>query len=562
MTNWDWGVMCGVLLVISIYGWFKTRKQSDLEEFILGDRESPWWKVGLAVMATQASAITFISTTGQGFSDGLRFVQFYFGLPLAMWVIMYFFIPVFYRLKVFTAYEYLEQRFDLKTRLFAAFIFLIQRGLAAGITLYAPAIILSAVLGWDLETMQVLTGVLVIFYTVGGGSEAVTVTQLQQMAVILLGMVFVFVFLIFSMPEGIELGEALQLAGSEGRLDGVDFSLDFKSRYNVWAGITGGFFLALAYFGTDQSQVQRYLSGKNRKESQMGLFFNGLVKIPMQIFILMCGVLLFVFFQFQRTPVSYNSQLDARIRTADPAFYQAKYSQLDSLYRSRVVELSSPTPNLSGVRSLNLKENQIREEVKAFVIDRNISKEANDRDYIFLYFILNFLPKGMIGLLLAVILCAAMSSISAELNALAATTSVDIKNRLLPEWGKQWSDVRWSRIFTAFWGLVAIGFAFYASLFENLIQFINIIGSLFYGSVLGIFLVAFFFRKTGGTAVFISACVAQGIVLLLFWLSDIGFLWYNVIAALVVILLSSFIQMGMKHSQYFSKNNGSDRQQV
>jgi len=540
----DWFVLIGVLGFIAIYGWYKSRAQSGLRDFVVGDHSSVWWKVGLTVMATQASAITFISTTGQGFSDGLRFVQFYFGLPLAMWVIMFYFIPAFYKLKVLTAYEYLEQRFDLKTRLFAAIIFLIQRGLAAGITLYAPSIILSSVLGWNLELTQVLAGILVIFYTVSGGAKAVTVTQIQQMAIILIGMVFVFVFLLYSFPESFGFWDALTLAGSAGRMEAVDFNLDFSNRYNVWAGITGGFFLALAYFGTDQSQVQRYLSGKNIKESQMGLLFNGLVKIPMQIFILLCGVLLFSYFQFEKTPLTYNQKLNETLSIHHNSFYQSKSKELEQLHTQRISLLQNGAYETKEFQQLDVAQNKIREEVKSYVNSNQVTEEANDRDYIFLYFILNYLPKGLIGLLLAVIFCAAMSSISAELNALAGTSSVDLKKRLFPNFGLQYSELQWSKIFTIFWGLVAIGFAFYASLFENLIQFINIIGSLFYGSVLGIFLVAFFVKWIRGTAVFIAACIAQLTVLLLYVYSDIGFLWYNVIGAMMVIILGAIIEKG------------------
>lgn len=540
MAFLDWLVLVLVLGFISLYGWYRTKQNESLQGFVLGGQESVWWKVGLGVMATQASAITFISTTGQGFSDGLRFVQFYFGLPLAMWVIMYYFIPVFYKMKVLTAYEYLEQRFDIRVRVFASVIFLIQRGLAAGITLYAPAIILSAVMDWNLQYTQIISGLLVIFYTVSGGSKAVTVTQIQQMAIILLGMLFVFIFILYHLTQELSVSQILHLAGNNGRLDGIDFSLNFEDRYNFWSGITGGFFLALAYFGTDQSQVQRYLSGKNKSESQMGLFFNGLVKIPMQIFILLTGVLLFVFFQMQKTPMSYNEKLVEELKSNHQDFYNTQSYLLDSLQLLKKNIIRKSEIDLWKVNHLNKTEDSIRSQVKAYVQQNSIKAEANDRDYIFLYFILHYLPQGMIGLLLAVILCAAMSSISAELNALAATSSVDLKNRLFPNFGMAFSDLQWSKIFTVFWGLVAIGFAFYAKLFDNLIQYINIIGSLFYGSVLGIFITAFFFPRVAGTAVFLSAVLAQVVVFFLFAFSTIGFLWYNVIAAVIVVIFSQW----------------------
>lgn len=554
----DWIVLCGTLLFIFIYGMLKSRKQSNLDEFILGDRTSPWWKVGLAVMATQASAITFISTTGQGFSDGLRFVQFYFGLPIAMFVICIVFIPVFYRLKVYTAYEYLEQRFDLKTRIFAAMIFLIQRGLAAGVTLYAPSIILSLVFGWNLQWTHVITGIIVIIYTISGGAKAVTVTQLQQVTVIFLGMAFIFGYLIYSFPPQISLHNALQIAGWNNKMNGVDFHLDFNNRYNFWAGITGGFFLALAYFGTDQSQVQRYLGGKNISESRLGLIMNGLLKIPMQIFILMCGVLLFVFFQFQKTPLSYNTKTNDIVAKYEPDKFKSWQSSLDSIHNKRMDLLSSfSISSEHELKSLNVAQNNLRHEFQQHVKSEYKDLESNDKDYIFLYYILHFLPVGFIGLLIAVILCAAMSSISAELNALAGTTTVDIYKRLFANQESGKSDVSFSKIFTMGWGLIAISFAFVANLFENLIQFINIIGSLFYGSVLGIFLVAFMFKWIKGSAVFVAACCAQIVTIVLFYYSDIGFLWYNVISCCIVIVISSIIQFGIN-----SKKGNTDVYQI
>ncbi len=554
----DWIVLCGTLLFIFIYGMLKSRKQSNLDEFILGDRTSPWWKVGLAVMATQASAITFISTTGQGFSDGLRFVQFYFGLPIAMFVICIVFIPVFYRLKVYTAYEYLEQRFDLKTRIFAALIFLTQRGLAAGVTLYAPSIILSLVFGWNLQWTHVITGIIVIIYTLSGGAKAVTVTQLQQVTVIFLGMAFIFGYLIYSFPPQISFHNALQIAGWNNKMNGVDFHLDFNNRYNFWAGITGGFFLALAYFGTDQSQVQRYLGGKNISESRLGLIMNGLLKIPMQIFILMCGVLLFVFFQFQKTPLSYNTKTNDIVAKYEPDKFKSWQSSLDSIHNKRMDLLSSfSISSEHELKSLNVAQNNLKHEFQQHVKSEYKDLESNDKDYIFLYYILHFLPVGFIGLLIAVILCAAMSSISAELNALAGTTTVDIYKRLFANQESSKSDVYFSKIFTMGWGLIAISFAFVANLFENLIQFINIIGSLFYGSVLGIFLVAFMFKWIKGSAVFVAACCAQVVTIVLFYYSDIGFLWYNVISCCIVIVISSIIQFGIN-----SKKGNTDVYQI
>ncbi|MEP7198070.1 MAG: sodium:solute symporter [Saprospiraceae bacterium] len=543
MSLLDWIVLSSTLLFIAIYGWWHTRSQEGIKDYLLGDQSQKWWQVGLAVMATQASAITFISTTGQGYSDGLRFVQFYFGLPLAMIVICVVFIPTFYKLKVFTAYEYLEQRFDLKTRLFASIIFLIQRGLAAGITLYAPSIILSAVFGWNLQWTHVISGIVVILYTVSGGSRAVSVTQMHQVAVIFIGMVFAFGYMIWNLPAEISLNKGLQLAGWMNKMNAVDFSLDFKDRYNFWSGITGGFFLALAYFGTDQSQVQRYLTGKNIQQSRMGLIFNGILKIPMQVFILMCGVMLYVFLMFQNIPLSFNEKVNQAFKNSKPELYQQFATRNDSLNAARRSLLSVQNESIkSDLIQVQNEQIKLRKKATEIVIEANPTIEANDRDYIFLHYILNYLPKGLIGLLIAVILCAAMSSISAELNALSGVSYIDIYKRLLPGKIQGLSEVAISKGFAIFWGIVALSFAFFARLFENLIQFINIIGSLFYGSVLGIFLVAFLFKWIKSSAVFYAACVAQITVIGFFMYSDLGFLWYNVISVCIVIILSFIIQ--------------------
>ncbi|MFZ1257048.1 MAG: sodium:solute symporter, partial [Saprospiraceae bacterium] len=423
MSIYDWIVLIGTLGFIGLYGMLKTKNQGSLQDYILGDQNTNWWKVGFTVMATQASAITFISTTGQGFSDGMQFVQFYFGLPLAMIVICITFIPNFYKLKVLTAYEYLEQRFDVKTRTFAAFIFLIQRGLAAGITLYAPSIILSSIFGWNLQWTHIISGILVILYTVTGGSKAVTQTQLQQLAVIFIGMVFIFVYMLFNLPQGIGFTDAMTIAGWSNKTNAVSFDLDFNSRYNFWAGISGGFFLALAYFGTDQSQVQRYISGKNIRESRMGLIMNGILKIPMQVFILLCGVLLFVVFQFQKTPIHFNEKVLQELKLNHETFFLNWNQRNDSIHQlsnTLPIDLSNPAMK-SALEILNTNRQGLQTEVRSYVKQNIPGQESNDRDYIFLHYILYYLPKGFIGLMIAVILCAAMSSISAEINALSGT---------------------------------------------------------------------------------------------------------------------------------------------
>jgi len=540
----DWLVLIGSIGFIVIYGIYKSKQQADLNDYLLGNQDTNWWKVGFAVMATQASAITFISTTGQGFSDGMQFVQFYFGLPLAMIVICITFIPKFYQLKVFTAYEYLENRFDLKTRTFAAIIFLIQRGLAAGITLYAPSIILSALFDWNLQWTHIISGVLVILYTVSGGAKAVTQTPLQQLAVILFGLLFFFFYMIYSLPSSVNFYDALEIASWEGRTNALSFKLDYNNRYNFWAGIAGGFFLALAYFGTDQSQVQRYISGKNIQESRMGLIMNGILKIPMQIFILLCGVMLFAVFQFQKTPVHFNEKVLNELTTHHKDQYERWQTFNDSIHRiSGQANFNQSNQNLKQqLYVLNQDRKTLQTEVRNYVKTNLPNQEANDRDYVFLYYIMHYLPKGFIGLMIAVILCAAMSSISAEINALSGTTIVDIALRLFPFSDLLNRPIFWSKCFALFWGLVAIAFALYANLFENLIQFINIIGSLFYGTILGIFLTGFYLKRIKGGAVFYAALIAQCLTLILFKFSELGFLWYNVIACLTVMLLASVFQ--------------------
>lgn len=545
MSLLDWTVLIFTIGLIAIIGIWKTRQQNSLNQYILGDQDNSWWKVGFTVMATQASAITFISTTGQGYSDGLRFVQFYLGLPLAMIVICMVFIPRFYHLKVYTAYEYLEHRFDYKTRILAACIFLVQRGLAAGITLYAPSIILSSVFGWNLQWTHVLSGIAVIIYTVSGGAQAVTRTQLQQLFVVFAGMIFIFYQMSNSLPEQWTLVDAAEIASWTGRLEAIDFSLDFSDRYNFWAGITGGFFLALAYFGTDQSQVQRYISAKNIEESRRGLIMNGILKIPMQVFILGCGVLLFVVMSFQTTPVHFNTKVNKVLEDQHQQQYTTWTLKNESIHKDleNIRTINDKQLLKNELEQLQLKRAELKAEVNTYVKDNIPSEESNDRDYIFLYYIIHYLPKGFIGLMIAVILCAAMSSISAELNALSSTSTVDILQRTFPGTFKKRSELFWSKMFTAFWGLVAICFALYAQLFENLIQFINIIGSLFYGTVLGIFLTAFYLKFSTGRSVFPAAVIAQLFSFILFKFSDLGFLWYNVISCSIVMILSALLEI-------------------
>ncbi|MGB5237701.1 MAG: sodium:solute symporter, partial [Flavobacteriaceae bacterium] len=516
MSTLDWSVLTGTLLFIVGFGVWRTRGSKNVDDYVLGGKQAKWWTIGLSVMATQASAITFLSTPGQAFHDGMGFVQFYFGLPLAMIVICMVFVPLYHRLKVYTAYEFLERRFDLKTRTLAAFLFLIQRGLAAGITIFAPSIILSAVLGWNLRTLNIIIGILVIIYTVSGGTKAVNVTQKQQMFIIFIGMFMAFFFILGYLPSDISFSKAMKVAGASGKLNILDFDFNTSSRYTFWSGITGGFFLALAYFGTDQSQVQRYLSGKSVRDSQLGLIFNGLLKIPMQFFILLVGVMVFVFYQYNPSPLNFNP---AATNAVYESTLSSDYKILEENHKSienekkmaqnefsaalDLKEYDSTIEAQNHLLEVNEKEKRNRDAAKTLISKADEEVETNDKDYVFIHFILNFLPRGLIGLLLAVILSAAMSSTASELNALGTISALDLykRNRKNEYSAKHYVTV--SKTFTLIWGVIAIIIACVASLFDNLIQLVNIIGSIFYGNVLGIFLLAFFFRYVRGNAVFI-----------------------------------------------------------
>lgn len=549
----DWIVLAATLVFIVSYGTYRTRGRKNVQDYIKGGNDTKWWTIGLSVMATQASAITFLSTPGQAFHSGMGFVQFYFGLPIAMIIICMVFIPIYHRLKVYTAYEYLESRFDQKTRTLTAILFLIQRGLAAGITIFAPAIILSAVLGWELTTLTIVIGALVIIYTVSGGTKAVNVTQKQQMAVIFIGMFTAFFLIIGYLPKEITFTKALEIAGANGKMDILDFSFDFDNRYTFWSGLIGGSFLALSYFGTDQSQVQRYLSGKDIRASQMGLIFNGLLKVPMQFFILLVGVMVFVFYQFNYSPLNFNPAATDAVLGSE---YSKQYQNLEQEHREiqlkkhesalqyagNVEKPNSVTDFKSEMLAYNTAEMAKREEARALIKATNKDVESNDKDYVFVHFILNNLPRGLVGLLLAVILSAAMSSTASELNALSTTTVIDLYKRNIPPKSEE-HYVKISRWFTLGWGLVAIGFASIADLYDNLIQLVNIIGSIFYGNVLGIFLLAFFIKYVKSTAVFISAIITQVVIILIFLLDTIPYLWLNLFGCGLVMGLACCIQL-------------------
>jgi SSS family solute:Na+ symporter len=547
----DWVVLTGTIAFIVIYGAIKTRGATDMAAYFRGDYSLTWPTIGLSIMATQASAITFLSTPGQAFEDGMRFVQFYFGLPLAMVVIAAVFVPIYHRLKVYTAYEYLEHRFDVRVRYLGALLFLLQRGLAAGITIYAPSIILSTILGWPLQLTNLAIGGVVIVYTVIGGTAAVSQTQRQQMIVMLGGLGIAVGMILWRLPPAVTTLEAVRLAGALGRMNVVDFHLDFHSRYTFWSGITGGFFLAMAYFGTDQSQVQRYLSGRSVTESRLGLLFNGLFKVPMQFVVLFIGVMVFVFYLFVRPPIFFNAPALSRIASGQHApeltALERRYDDAFATQRAAAEAFVAAAPDARRLERDRLREaaghvKAIRAEAKALVKDALPGAETKDADYVFLSFVLRYVPKGLVGLLIAVILCAAMSSTSSELAALGSTTTVDLFKRLKPRETTPRHDLIVSKLFTAAWGVVAVAFASFAGLLDNLIQAVNILGSIFYGTLLGLFAVAFFVRRVSATPVLIAALCAQTVVAILFFASDIGFLWYNVVGCGIVVLLSSVIE--------------------
>ena len=556
----DWIILFGTLIGITLYGMYRTRHTNDMQTYLVGSKDLKWWTIGLSIMATQASAITFLSTTGQGYDDGLRFVQFYFGLPIAMVILSVFFLPIYYRLNVFTAYEYLEKRFDYRTRFFTAFLFLLSRGMAAGLTIYAPAIVLSAILGWNLSVTLLMLGIFVIIYTVFGGSEAVSHTQQQQMIVILSGMVIAFFVMIYRLPTGVSFSDAVNVAGRLGKMNAVTFNFDWQDRYNFWTGMLGGTFLFLSYFGTDQSQVQRYLSGKSLTESKLGLLFNGMIKVPMQFLILFVGIMMFVFYQFTQSPIHFNRENLATLETPQyqPRLdsFQAHYNQvfegkkteittmISALHQGDEVAINAAKDKVKGFQKA---EREIRDSVKTLVKTARKGAETNDRDYVFITFVINHLPVGIVGLLLAVIFSAAMSSKSSELNALATSSVIDFYRHLFRpnETDEHYMTV--SKIFTAAWGMVALAFALFAQLFENLIEAVNIIGSLFYGTILGIFMVAFFMKRIGANAVFVAALLAESIIITIFTLDKMGlikiaYLWLNLIGCVLVMFIAFMLQ--------------------
>ncbi len=555
MSTIDWMILIGTLLFIIGYGYWKTKGAQNVEDYVLAGNNTPWWTIGLSVMATQASAITFLSTPGQAFHDGMGFVQFYFGLPLAMIVICVVFIPLYYKLKVRTAYEFLENRFGVQTRTLTALLFLIQRGLAAGITIFAPAIILSVILGWPLRILVIIIGISVMIYTVSGGTKAVNVTQKQQMFIMFSGMTLAFFYILNSFPSELDFNNTLSLAAAHDKLNILDFSIDTSSRYTIWSGLTGGFFLALSYFGTDQSQVQRYLTGKSIRESRLGLIFNGLLKVPMQFFILLTGVMVFVFYQINPSPIHFNPLTKERLIASN---YRENFKVLEDKYQNLekdkkqaqlnyIDALNSEDPSRiystkKILKSIDSDEKYYRKAAKELLEKAAPELESNDKDYVFIHYILNNLPIGLIGLLLAVIMSAAMSSSASELNALGTITAIDLYQRHHKKKETAEHYLKASKLFTLAWGLIAIGIASIANLFDNLIQLVNIIGSIFYGNILGIFLIAFFIKFIHGKAVFRAAIITQILILIVYYLEWMSYIWLNLLGCVLVVVFSILIQ--------------------
>ena len=555
MSGLDWLVLSCTTFMIVGYGIWKTRGSQDIEGYLLGGNEAKWWTVGLSVMATQASAITFLSTPGQAYNDGMGFAQFYLMLPVAMIIICITFIPIFYKLKVYTAYEFLENRFDLKTRSLTAVLFLVQRGLACGITIYAPALILSSILGWNLNLTTLIIGLIAIAYTVSGGTKAVHVTHKLQMSVIFVGLIIIFFLLLDYLPDNYSFGEILQIANANDKLEVIDFSFDWKDRYNIWTSLAA-VFLFLSYFGTDQSQVQRYISGQSIRASRLGLIMNGMLKLPLQFFILFIGVLVFIFFQFSQPPVFFNEKVNEKMYASS---YSEAYKQNEDSYRelfkTRTVIYQKyvdaikekdieQSQNFESIIAESItKEKFHRDTAKDLIKKYDSSIETNDKDYVFINFILNHLPKGLVGLLLAVIFFAAMSSTASELNALGSTTSIDIYKRSIKQNESDSHYLKASKLLTLMWGIIAMLFATFGTLAENLIQFVNIIGSIFYGTILGIFLVAFYFKSIKANAIFYAALFAE-ICIILLWYNCIyktemfSFLWLNLIGCALTIMFA------------------------
>lgn len=562
MSTFDWVIFATTILAILIYGIYRSRNTKTIDDYYLANRKMPWYIVLLSVIATQASAITYLSAPGQAYGDGMRFVQFYFGLPLAMIFISIFFLPAFRKWNVFTAYEYLEDRFDNKTRLLTAFLFLLQRGISTGITIYAPSIILSSILGLPLNWVIIITGILVIIYTVSGGTKAVSYTQQFQMGIIFGSLIIVFILFQNLLPKHVSLLDSVYLAGKLGKLNVIDWKFDLDNRYNVWSGIIGGFFLQLSYFGTDQSQVGRYLSGASESDSRRGLLMNGFIKIPMQFFILFLGVLVFVYYQFNPAPMNFNQNAELKILQSDK---KDEYQSLQHTYNEMQLQRLQPTNELLNaihagdelktkllqeqLNQIETKSKKIKSEATALIKSTDSSGEYDDTNYIFLNFIMHHLPIGIVGLLMAVILLAAMGATASGLNALSSTTMMDFIHRLIKQ---DKYRLLYSKLTTFCWAIFSMIVALFAGQMGNLLEAVNILGSLFYGVILGIFTTALFIKRAGGNAVFLAACISESIVFYFWWFEVTSFLWLNLFGCILVMILTlvfSYLLPQQSHSK-------------
>ncbi len=559
MSSLDWIVLCSFIGFVVIYGTWKSRNAKDVDTYIRAGRTSKWWLVALSIMATQASAITFLSTPGQAYVDGMRFIQFYLGLPIAMIILSITAVPIYNKLNVYTAYEYLEKRFDLKNRMLGSALFLTQRGLAAGFTIYAPSLILSVILGWEMNITIIIVGIMVIIYTTVGGTVAVNKTHFLQMIIITAGMFSAFLILMSLLPNEVSLYDAAYIAGKMGKLNAIDFTFDLSNRYTFWSGLIGGTFLMLSYFGTDQSQVQRYLAGSSVKQSRLALLTNGLVKVPMQFVILFIGAMVFVFFQFVTPPLFFNPVEEAKVKSGNYASeYQTITDEYSKIHDEKQNELKALISSIHSGNEEDInsqtqiiidkqkKADQLKKSAAEIIKKSDPAADSNDTNYIFLTFIINYLPIGFVGLLIAAILSASMSSTSAELNALASTTVIDFYKRLVKKDADDKLYLKISKIATVFWGLYAVLFALLAKELGSLIEAVNILGSLVYGTILGIFLTAFYFKKISGTPTFLAAILAELLVLYCYFFTEIPFLWYNVIGCITVIvgafIINNFIK--------------------
>ena len=569
MSNIDWGVLIFTIVVIVVYGIYKSRGTQNIDGYLLGNQSLPWYSVCLSVMATQASAITFLSAPGLAFSSGMSFVQFYFGLPLAMIVLCITFVPIFHRLKVYTAYEYLEQRFDLNTRALTAFLFLIQRGLSTGITIYAPSIILSTILNIDTTYTTLCIGSIVVAYTVYGGTKAVSYTQMLQMSIIFCGLFAAGILVVHLLPGDIGFSRAISIAGKMGRTNVIDFKFDWNNPYTVWSGLIGGFFLQLSYFGTDQSQVGRYLTGSSASQSRLGLLMNGLVKIPMQFLILLIGVLVFTFYQYNRPPVffnsfelhkleksSYNPQLNVLKAAYEKAFTE-KQEEIKKLNKALDIDdKAAVNRQRTALQKADEQTKAVRGQVTDLMLKNDKNADVNDNNYVFLSFVTRFLPQGLIGLLIAIIFLASMGSTASALNSLASTSVIDIYKRLINKEATEEKYLKASRWSTVIWGVICIVMALYAGKIGNLLEAVNILGSYIYGTILGVFLVAFYIRSVGSKAVFYAAIITEAVVCICGYNEVVTYLWLNLIGCVLVVLIALLLQQFFKQPTAATEGSG------